>query len=96
VYLFACRIKIKTGWFFLLSIKNYFFGHLNARKHPKKILCYKRYENSRDFLDEKAKYQPWIIKRRMEGHSTSKIWMNVEIFSFFVIFYVASLASPQI
>jgi hypothetical protein len=62
VYLFACRIKIKTGWFFLLSIKNYFFGHLNARKHPKKILCYKRYENSRDFLDEKAKYQPWIIK----------------------------------
>jgi hypothetical protein len=35
-----------------------------AKKHPKKIPCYKRYENSKKKLDEKAKYQPWIIKKK--------------------------------
>jgi hypothetical protein len=34
-----------------------------ARKHEKKIPCYKRYKNLRIFLDEKAKCQPWIIKK---------------------------------
>jgi hypothetical protein len=37
---------------------------LKAKKHPKKFPCYKRYKNSRNFLDEKAKYQPWIIKKK--------------------------------
>jgi hypothetical protein len=35
--------------------------------HPKstqKIPCYKRYKNSRNFLDEKAICQPWIIKKK--------------------------------
>ena len=32
----------------------------------------------------------------MKNHFVSKIWMNVEIFSFIVIFYVAGLVSPQI
>jgi hypothetical protein len=36
-----------------------FFFRLQA---PKKFPYYKRYKNSRNFLDEKAKYQPWIIK----------------------------------
>jgi hypothetical protein len=29
---------------------------------PKKFPCYKKYENSKNILDEKAKCQPWIIK----------------------------------
>jgi hypothetical protein len=41
-----------------------FFRLHVARKHPKKIPCYKRYKNSRIFLDKKAKCQPWIIKRK--------------------------------
>jgi hypothetical protein len=41
-----------------------FFRLHVARKHPKKFPCYKRYKNSRIFLDEKAKYQPWIIKKK--------------------------------
>jgi hypothetical protein len=41
-----------------------FFRVLKARKHPKKFPCYKRYKNSRFFLDEKAKCQPWIIKKK--------------------------------
>jgi hypothetical protein len=32
-----------------------FFKLLKARKHPNKIPCYKRYKNSRNFLDEEAK-----------------------------------------
>jgi hypothetical protein len=35
-----------------------------ARKHPKKISCYKRFKNSRIFLDEQAKCKPWIIKKK--------------------------------
>jgi hypothetical protein len=38
-----------------------------ARKHQKQFPCYKRYQNSRIFLDEKAKYQPWIIKKPKFG-----------------------------
>jgi hypothetical protein len=39
-----------------------FLRHLNAKKHPKKFPCYKRYENSRKNLDKNANHQPWIIK----------------------------------
>jgi hypothetical protein len=56
-------------------------------------------------LDENAKHQPWIIKmkpkldevvlNRMKFKFSFKMWMNVEAFSFIVIFYVASLASAQ-
>jgi hypothetical protein len=35
-----------------------------AKKHQKKFSYYKRYKNSRFFLDEKAKYQPWITKKK--------------------------------
>jgi hypothetical protein len=31
----------------------------------------------------------------MKSYFTSKIWMNVKIFSFIVIFYVSSLIPPQ-
>jgi hypothetical protein len=42
-------------------------GFLKARKHPnKKIPCYKSQKNSRNFLDEKAKYQPWIRKKKQK------------------------------
>jgi hypothetical protein len=44
-----------------------FFRLHVARKHLKKISCYKRYKNSRIFLDEKTKYQPWIIKKKPES-----------------------------
>jgi hypothetical protein len=37
-----------------------FFRLLKARKHPKKFLA----TNSRIFLDEKAKCQPWTIKKK--------------------------------
>jgi hypothetical protein len=43
--------------------QGYFRLHV-ARKHPKKFPCYKRYKNSRIFLDEEAKCQPWIIKKK--------------------------------
>jgi hypothetical protein len=35
-----------------------------TRKHPKKFPYYKRYKNLRNILDEKAKCQPWIIKKK--------------------------------
>jgi hypothetical protein len=47
------RELLESGFFFRLHA---------ARKHQKKFPCYKRYKNSRIFLDEKAKCQPWIIK----------------------------------
>jgi hypothetical protein len=53
--------------FILLGDKQGSFFRLHvARKHQKNISCYKRYKNSRIFLDEKAKYQPWIIKKKPE------------------------------
>jgi hypothetical protein len=36
------------------------------------------------------------LEENRKSYFTSIIWMNVEIFCFIVIFYVASLASPQI
>jgi hypothetical protein len=58
----------------------------------KKILCYKKYKNSRNFLDEKTKCQPWITKKKpkMDENKieigkiiiiTSMMWMNVKIFA---------------
>jgi hypothetical protein len=38
------------------------FRNLNSSEHKKHFPCYKRYKNSRKYLDEKAKCQPWIIK----------------------------------
>jgi hypothetical protein len=44
-------------------VPNLGFFRLHAtRKHQKILPCYKRYKISRILLDEKAKYQPWIIK----------------------------------
>jgi hypothetical protein len=63
------------------------------QKAPKKFPCYKRYKNSRNFLDEKAKCQPWIIKKKPkldENIILHIMWMNVEMFCFTVIFYVCS------
>jgi hypothetical protein len=37
-----------------------------------------------------------IESKKDEKLFISKIWMNVEIFSFIVIFYVGNLASAQI
>jgi hypothetical protein len=48
------------------SVAGFFFRLLKARKHPKKFPCYKRYKNSRIFLDEKVKCQPWIIKKKQK------------------------------
>jgi hypothetical protein len=45
-----------TGAGFVKAFKNQ-----NAPK--KKFPCYKRYKNSRIFLDEKEKCQPWITKK---------------------------------
>jgi hypothetical protein len=42
----------------------FFFRLHAARKHPKKFPYYKKYKNSRFFLDEKAKFQPWILKKK--------------------------------
>jgi hypothetical protein len=41
-----------------------FFRLHVAKKHPNFLSCYKKYENSRFFLDEKAKCQPWVIKKK--------------------------------
>jgi hypothetical protein len=50
-----------------ISPKPGFFFRMHAtRKHPKKFPYYKRYKISRNFLDEKAKCQPWVIKVRMK------------------------------
>jgi hypothetical protein len=35
-----------------------------STKKTSLLSCYKKYKNSRNFLDEKAKYQPWIIKKK--------------------------------
>jgi hypothetical protein len=40
-----------------------FFRLHVATKHQKIFSSYKRYKSPRIFLDEKAKYQPWIIKK---------------------------------
>jgi hypothetical protein len=40
-----------------------FLGYMHP-KSTQKIPCYKRYKNSRNFLDEKAICQPWIIKKK--------------------------------
>jgi hypothetical protein len=47
-----------------MDISGVFFRLLKARKHPKNIPCYKRYKNSRIFLDGKAKCQPWTLKKK--------------------------------
>jgi hypothetical protein len=44
----------------------FFFRLHTTKKHPKKFPCYKRYKNSRIFLNEKAKCQPWITKKKLE------------------------------
>jgi hypothetical protein len=33
---------------------------------PKKVFLLQRYKNSRNVLDEKAKCQPWIIKKKQK------------------------------
>jgi hypothetical protein len=40
---------------------------------------YKRYKNSRKFLDEKAKCQPWIIKKKPKFGRRSQNWMKIEL-----------------
>jgi hypothetical protein len=48
----------------VLQQVGFFFRLLKAKKHPRKFPCYKRYKNSRNFLDEKAKYEPWNIEKK--------------------------------
>jgi hypothetical protein len=57
------------------------FWLLVAKKHQKinKFPCYKRYKNSRIFLDEKAKCQPWIIKKKPKFGRRSQNWMKIEL-----------------
>jgi hypothetical protein len=83
-----------------------YFRHLNARKHQKiKFFAIKGIKILEFFWDEKPmdfkfwmKKPIWmkIVVNRMKSHFTSKIQMNIEIVSFIIILYVASLASPQI
>jgi hypothetical protein len=49
--------RLAETFLFLSSWNQGFFRLHVARKHPKKFPCYKRYKNSRNFLDEKAKCQ---------------------------------------
>jgi hypothetical protein len=52
----------------------------------------------------KEEAKMWMKKPKLDENRiktgelvfTSIMWMNVEIFCFIIIFYVASLASPQI
>jgi hypothetical protein len=37
---------------------------VKSQKASKKFPCYKRYKSSRKVLDEKAKCQPWTIKKK--------------------------------
>jgi hypothetical protein len=68
---FAHRYNTEQGSFFRLHV---------PRKHPK--IYYKRYKNSRIFLDEKAKCQPWIIKKKPNFGWRSQNWMKIgEFFS---------------
>jgi hypothetical protein len=55
VVVMAPKYRPSQGSFFRLHV---------ARKHPNFFPCYKRYKNSRIFLDEKAKCQPWIIIKK--------------------------------
>jgi hypothetical protein len=48
------------------SSRESFLKLLKARKHLIFFPCYKSYKNSRFFLDEKAQYQPWIIKKKQK------------------------------
>jgi hypothetical protein len=46
--------------------QGFFLGCMQPESTQKKFPCYKRYKNSRMFLDEKAKCKPWI----------TNIWMK--------------------
>jgi hypothetical protein len=61
------RERMARGLECMVGDKVLFLGYMYAKKHQKNISCYKRYKNSRNFLDEKAKYQPWIIKKKPES-----------------------------
>jgi hypothetical protein len=45
------------------QIRIFFWLHA-VRKHQKKFPCYKRYKNLDKNMDEKAKCQPWNIKKK--------------------------------
>jgi hypothetical protein len=45
---------------FSVAHQGYFFGHLNAKKHPKKILASKG-TKTQEFFWMKNQCQPWII-----------------------------------
>jgi hypothetical protein len=55
-------------------------------------------------MDYKEEAKMWMKKPKLDENRiktgelvfTSIMWMNVEIFCIIIIFYVASLASPQI
>ena len=42
--------------------QGFFLSCMQPESIPKKFLCYKRYKKFKNFLDKKAKCQPWIIK----------------------------------
>jgi hypothetical protein len=69
----------------------FFFQAFKSQKATKKwIPFYKRYKEDKIFFGWKYN------ENRRNFYFTSIMWMNVEIFCFIAIFYVASLASPQI
>jgi hypothetical protein len=37
------------------------------------------YKNLRFFLDEKVKFQPWIIKKKLKLDEESQNWMKIEL-----------------
>jgi hypothetical protein len=64
-----------------MSLLHFFRLHV-AKKHQKQFPCYKRYKNSRIFLDERAKCQPWIIQEKPKLDEN-----RIKIGEFFIILH---------
>jgi hypothetical protein len=74
-----CETLCKISGFPMCENQGTFFRLHVAKKHRKKILCYKMYKNLRFFLDEKVKFQPWIIKKKLKLDEESQNWMKIEL-----------------
>jgi hypothetical protein len=68
-----------------------FFRLHATRKHQKKFPCYKKYKNSRNFVDEKAKCQPWI-KTRSQNRSFS---LQQELLEYTILLFTEELLQIQ-
>jgi hypothetical protein len=68
-------LYIVTVWCWMWS-KVFLFAFLKLESTQNK---YKRYKNARNFLDEKAKCQPWLIKEKANFRWRSQNWMKIEL-----------------